>query len=327
MKFGVLGGGRWGVAVSMHLGNLSHDVLIFDKNREAVDLINKNKHPYMDLSLPESVRATTDSREVVEFSDTILLVLPTQVIRAVISELELADKEVISLSKGLEIGSYKRVSEVVREAEPSARVFVLSGPSFAKEVSLGMPTALVLGYERELQDRAKELQEAFTSDTLRVYLNDDITGIELGGALKNVIAIACGISDGLGYGHNTRAALITRGLAEMVRIGIRLGAKKDTFFGLSGMGDLILTATSELSRNRSFGYRVGRGESVEMVLRELGQVVEGVETVKAVMKLSEELGVYTPISEAVYRVVIEGEDINSVARDLLLSSPAQEIAW
>ncbi len=327
MKFGVLGGGRWGVAVSMHLGNLSHDVLIFDKNREAVDLINKNKHPYMDLSLPESVRATTDSREVVKFSDTILLVLPTQVIRAVISELELADKEVISLSKGLEIGSYKRVSEVVREAEPSARVFVLSGPSFAKEVSLGMPTALVLGYERELQDRAKELQEAFTSDTLRVYLNDDITGIELGGALKNVIAIACGISDGLGYGHNTRAALITRGLAEMVRIGIRLGAKKDTFFGLSGMGDLILTATSELSRNRSFGYRVGRGESVEMVLRELGQVVEGVETVKAVMKLSEELGVYTPISEAVYRVVIEGEDINSVARDLLLSSPAQEIAW
>ena len=327
MKFGVLGGGRWGVAVSMHLGNLSHDVLIFDKNREAVDLINKNKHPYMDLSLPESVRATTDSREVVEFSDTILLVLPTQAIRAVISELELADKEVISLSKGLEIGSYKRVSEVVREAEPSARVFVLSGPSFAKEVSLGMPTALVLGYERELQDRAKELQEAFTSDTLRVYLNDDITGIELGGALKNVIAIACGISDGLGYGHNTRAALITRGLAEMVRIGIRLGAKKDTFFGLSGMGDLILTATSELSRNRSFGYRVGRGESVEMVLRELGQVVEGVETVKAVMKLSEELGVYTPISESVYRVVIEGEDINSVARDLLLSSPAQEIAW
>ncbi len=327
MKFGVLGGGRWGVAVSMHLGNLSHEVLIFDKNREAVDLINKNKHPYMDLSLPESVRATTDPREVVEFSDTILLILPTQVIRAVISELELADKEVISLSKGLEIGSYKRVSEVVREAEPSARVFVLSGPSFAKEVSLGMPTALVLGYERELQDRAKELQEAFTSDTLRVYLNDDITGIELGGALKNVIAIACGISDGLGYGHNTRAALITRGLAEMVRIGIRLGAKKDTFFGLSGMGDLILTATSELSRNRSFGYRVGRGESVEMVLRELGQVVEGVETVKAVMKLSEELGVYTPISEAVYRVVIEGEDINSVARDLLLSSPAQEIAW
>lgn len=325
MKFGVLGGGRWGVAVSLHLGRLSHEVLIFDINREAVGLINKGKHPYMDLELPQSLKATTNAQEVLEFSDTLLLALPTQVIRGAISELNLSGKEVISLSKGLEVGSYKRVSQVVKEVEPSARVFVLSGPSFAKEVSLGMPTALVLGYED--LDRAKELQRAVSAENFRVYLNSDITGVELGGALKNVIALACGISDGLGYGHNARAALITRGLAEMVRIGKGLGAKKDTFFGLAGVGDLILTATSELSRNRTFGYRIGKGEKVQDILKDLGQVVEGVETVKAVKRLSEETGVYTPICDAVYRIVVEREDISSVIRSLLLSPPAQEIDW
>jgi glycerol-3-phosphate dehydrogenase (NAD(P)+) len=327
MNFGLLGGGRWGVAFSIHLGRNSHRVLIYDINREAVNLINKGKHPYMDMSLPEGVQATLNPEEVLDFSDTILLALPTQVIRDVIGRLDIAGKEIVSLSKGLEIGSYKRVSQIVKEVEPSAKVFVLSGPSFAKEVSLGIPTALVLGYERENQSRAKELQESFSSETLRVYLNDDLVGIELGGALKNVMAIACGISDGLGYGNNTRAALITRGLMEMVRVGLRLGAKKDTFYGLAGNGDLILTTTSELSRNRSLGYMIGRGKSVEEALEKLGQVVEGIETVKAVKKLSSDLGVHTPISDAVYRIVIEKEDIRQVVRSLLLNPPAQEIAW
>ncbi len=281
----------------------------------------------MDLELPESLRATTNAQEVLDFSQTIFIALPTQVIREALSALNLKGKELISLSKGLEIGTYKRVSQIIKEVEPSVKVFVLSGPSFAKEVSLSIPTALVLGYEEDFRKQAEELQREISSENMRVYLNEDIVGIELGGALKNVMAIACGISDGLGYGNNTRAALITRGLMEMVRIGVRLGAKKDTFYGLAGNGDLILTATSELSRNRSFGYMVGKGVRVEEALSRLGQVVEGLETVKAVKKLSEELKVHTPISDAVYRIVIEGEDIRAVVRSLLLNPPAREIEW
>ena len=322
MEFAVLGGGRWGTALGLHLSRLGHGVLVYDINEEAVKSINGGKHPYLPgIELPGSMRATTDLSEVKGF-ENVVCALPTQTVREVFSKLKLRGR-VINASKGLEIGTFKRVSEVIEELNPGVKVFALSGPSFAEEVSKGLPTAVVLahkGYEEE----ARELQRAFISESFRVYLSKDIIGVELGGALKNVIAIACGVSDGLGFGYNARAALITRGLVEMTRIGVRLGAKKETFFGLSGAGDLILTATSELSRNRTFGLLLGKGYSPEKALERIGQVVEGVKTVVALKELTEREGIYAPITDAVYRVVIRKEDLKEVLREMLLRTPGEE---
>ena len=234
-------------------------------------------------------------------------------------------KTVINASKGLEIKTFRRISSIIKDLGPKAEVFVLSGPSFAEEVSRGLPTAVVLGYSGD-RERAEVIRDAFNAENFRVYLNEDLVGVELGGALKNVIAIACGISDGLGFGYNARAALITRGLVEMTRIGVRLGAKRETFFGLSGAGDLILTATSDLSRNRTFGLLLGRGMSPEEALRRIGQTVEGVETVKALKPLVDRENIYAPITSAVYEVVVEGRDLKEVLKRMLLRTPGEEFS-
>ena len=322
MEFAVLGGGRWGTALGLHLSRLGHRVLIYDINEKAVTSINEGKHPYLPgIELPGSMKATTDLSEVEGF-ENVICALPTQTVREVFSRLDVKGR-VINASKGLEIGSFKRVSEVIEEIHPEVKVFALSGPSFAEEVSKGLPTAVVLAH-KDSEEEARELQRAFISENFRVYLSGDIVGVELGGALKNVIAIACGVSDGLGFGYNARAALITRGLVEMTRIGVRLGAKKETFFGLSGAGDLILTATSDLSRNRTFGLLLGKGYSPEEALEKIGQVVEGVKTVVALKELTEREGIYAPITEAVYRVVILKEDLKEVLREMLLRTPGEE---
>ncbi len=322
MEFGILGGGRWGTALGLHLSRLGHRILIYDINEEAVRSINEGRHPYMpDINLPEGMRATTDLAEMENF-ENLLCALPVQRVREVFSRLKVRDR-VINASKGIEIGTFKRVSEIVAELHPGARVFALSGPSFAEEVSKGLPTAVVLAYRGD-EEEAKELQRVLINENFRVYLSRDLVGVELGGALKNVIAIACGISDGLGFGHNARAALITRGLAEMTRIGVRLGARKETFFGLSGAGDLILTATSDLSRNRTFGLLLGEGHSPEEALEKIGQVVEGVKTVEALRELTTREGIYAPITEAVYRVVIRREDLKKVLKEMLLRIPGEE---
>ena len=322
MEFGILGGGRWGTALGLHLSRLGHEVLIYDINEEAVRSINEGRHPYIpDLKLPRGMKATTDLSEMERF-ENLICALPVQKVREVFSKLKVKGR-VINASKGIEIGTFKRVSEIVRELHPEVKVFVLSGPSFAEEVSRGLPTAVVLAYGGS-EEEARELQRAFISESFRVYLSTDIAGVELGGALKNVIAIACGISDGLGFGHNARAALITRGLAEMTRIGVRLGARRETFFGLSGAGDLILTATSDLSRNRTFGLLLGKGLSPEEALNRIGQVVEGVKTVEALIELVRREDIYAPITEAVYRVVVRGEDLKAVLREMLLRVPGEE---
>ena len=322
MEFGILGGGRWGTALGLHLSRLGHRVLIYDINEEAVRSINEGKHPYIpDIELPGGIRATTELTEMEDFK-TLICALPVQKVREVFSRLKVMGR-VINASKGIEIGTFRRVSEIVEELHPGVRVFALSGPSFAEEVSRGLPTAVVLAH-RDREEEARELQRALISENFRVYLSRDLVGVELGGAFKNVIAIACGISDGLGFGHNARAALITRGLAEMTRIGVRLGARRETFFGLSGAGDLILTATSDLSRNRTFGLLLGKGLSPEEALERIGQVVEGVKTVEALKELVERENIYAPITEAVYRVVILKEDLKVVLREMLLRTPGEE---
>jgi len=322
MEFAVLGGGRWGTALGLHLSRLGHEVLVYDIKEEVVEKINEGKHPYIpEIDLPNSMKATAEISEVEGFENTICA-LPAQTVRKVFSRFRPGER-VVNASKGLEIGTFKRISELVKELHPHVKVFALSGPSFAEEVSRGLPTAVVLAHGGS-KDEARELQESFTSESFRVYLSDDIVGVELGGALKNVIAIACGVSDGLGFGYNARAALITRGLVEMTRIGVRLGAKKETFFGLSGAGDLILTATSDLSRNRTFGVLLGRGLSPEEALEKIGQVVEGVKTVVALKELVDREGIYAPITEAVYRVVILKEDLHRVLKEMLLRTPGEE---
>ncbi len=319
MNFSVLGGGRWGTALALHLGNLGHRVLVFERKEETVRLIKEGKHPYMEGVKLRGVDATQDLDKAIDFSDYIIVALPVQAIREVLGKKALGGKRIISASKGLEVGTEKRVSEVLLEIDPDVKVFCLSGPSFASEVSKGLPTALVLA-GNDLEEMEK-IRKWISSENFRVYLSTDLVGVELGGALKNVIAIACGISDGLGLGENARASLMTRGLAEMVRLGVSLGAKKETFYGLSGMGDLFLTASSPQSRNRTFGYLLGQGLSVQEALQRLNQTVEGIHTVKAVYKISTERGLYAPISTAVYKVVVEGLPPKETALELLRRPP------
>ena len=325
MRFAILGGGRWGTALGSLLSKKGEEVLIYDRNEEVVSIINRGLHPYIEgIKLLGNISATV-SLEEVEGYENLICALPTQVVRSVFSSIELKGKRVINASKGIELKSLKRVSEVLREIEPEVEVFALSGPSFAEEVSKGLPTAVVLAYEKN-RALAQEYQRSFNCESFRVYLNDDLAGVELGGALKNVIAIACGISDGLGFGYNARAALITRGLVEMTRIGVRLGARRETFFGLSGAGDLILTATSDLSRNRTFGLLLGKGYSPEEALKKIGQVVEGVKTAEALAKLTRRENIYAPITDAVYRVVTLRESLDHVLREMLLRFPKDEFS-
>lgn len=319
MNVSVLGAGRWAGALSLHLARLGHRLLLFSR-RESLKLeINRSFHPYLNLSLPPNISASSDPEEVLGFSDVVLICLPVQAIRETIKNLNISDKVLVNTSKGIELKTGFRVSQVIKEIAPKARFVTLSGPSFAKEVAEGLPCALVLaGEDIEL---LKSLRELFSSPQMRVYLSSDVAGVELGGSLKNVIAIACGLSDGLGFGENARASLITRGLAEIIRLGEALGAKRETFFGLSGLGDLILTSCSSLSRNRTLGFLIGAGKGVEDSLEEIGQTTEGYYTVKAALELSVKAGVYMPIVRAVYRVLYEGADPLEVALGLIYEPP------
>jgi len=308
MKFFILGAGRWGTALATHLYRKGHEALLYDINEKVVKKINEGIHPYVEGIKFKNVKATTDLNQINEFKN-VICALPVQVIPKVITKINLKGKNFISASKGIIHENLKRISQLVKEIEPEVKFFVLSGPSFAEEVSKGLPTAIVLAYEEK--EEAMKLQDALDSENFNVYLNDDITGVELGGALKNVIAIAVGLSDGLGYGFNARSAIITRGLHEMANIGEKFGARRETFFGLSGAGDLILTSTSDLSRNRTFGKLIGQGYSVEEALKKINQTVEGVKTAEALYEIIRQKNIFAPICEGVYRI-IKGEDPKKV---------------
>lgn len=308
MRFFILGAGRWGTALATHLDRKGHEVLLYDINEEVVKKINEGIHPYVEGIRFKNVKATTDLNQINEFKN-LICALPVQVIPKVITKVNLKGKNFISASKGIIHENLKRISQLVKEIEPKLKFFVLSGPSFAEEVSKGLPTAIVLAYEDK--EEAMKLQEALDSENFNVYLNDDITGVELGGALKNVIAIAVGLSDGMGYGYNARSAIITRGLHEMANVGEKFGARRETFFGLSGAGDLILTSTSDLSRNRTFGKLLGQGYSVEEALKKINQTVEGVKTAEALYEIIKRENIFAPICEGVYRI-IKGEDPKKV---------------
>ncbi len=323
MKYTILGGGRWGIALAVHLARRDFEVLVYDISDKVIERINKHLHPYLEnVVIDKKIRATKDIKEVERFSERIICALPTQAIKHTIELIDLNNKDVIVASKGIDVENKMLISDIIKSLAPASYINVLSGPSFAIEVLKGLPTALVLASEDII--RAKRIQMELNSEHFRVYRNSDIIGVELGGALKNVIAIACGISDGLGFGNNARASLITRGLKEMARIGTALGAKSETFYGLSGAGDLFLTASSELSRNRTFGYMMAKGKSRDEILKELNQTVEGVETVKAVYEIVKEKNIYAPVSEAVFNVVVQRKDIKETVREMLLREPGEE---
>jgi glycerol-3-phosphate dehydrogenase (NAD(P)+) len=323
LKLSVFGGGSWGTAVAHQLARRGHDVLLWAREPEVAEGINaEHRNPLFvsDLDLDPGVRAVDDLAAAAGHSDVWLWVVPVQFSSSVMGELKPVTTDrvvVVSASKGIETGSLRRMDQVAHDAlgiEPH-RFACLSGPTFAREIILGDPSAAVLACPNI--ELATKLQEEFSDHHLRCYASTDLVGVELAGALKNVIAIAAGIVDGLGLGFNTQAALMTRGLHEITRLGVALGADAETFRGLAGMGDLVLTCTGGLSRNRTLGQRLGRGEALEEILGSQREVVEGVRTTPAAATLAQDHGVVMPITDAMTRLLDGTTDPRTALRELM----------
>ncbi|WP_457621743.1 NAD(P)H-dependent glycerol-3-phosphate dehydrogenase [Persephonella sp.] len=326
-KLTVLGAGSWGTALSQAFSKNFSQVIIWGRSKKIINEINslkKNSKYLPEIRLSENIVGCTQINEAVKECDILIVAVPTQSVREVLSSINSEiSVPVISASKGIEINSLKLISDIIKEVLniQDDLIFALSGPSFAKEVALGLPTAVTLAGNIKIGEK---LQEKLNTETFRLYITDDIIGAEIGGAVKNVIAIATGASDGLGLGNNARASLITRGLFEMTKVAKAFGGKPETLYGLAGLGDLVLTATGELSRNRRFGILLGKGYSVKEALKEVGQVVEGVKTVEALKKIQEKFSIELPISEVVYQVVYEGLSPREAVRILMSRQPKKE---
>jgi len=325
-----MGAGAWGTALGMVLAGKGHDVVIWSYEEDVAASINAGEgNRYLaDVRLPANVRADTDMAAALAGAALVVSAAPSQFVRGVMTDAGPsipAGALLVSASKGIELGTLLRMDEVLSEVLPSSlmdRFCVLSGPSFAAEVARGAPTAVVVASRNE--EAAVEARDAFLTSTFRVYTGADVIGVELGGALKNVVALAAGATAGLGYGHNTLAALITRGLAEMTRLGVAAGAEKATFYGLAGVGDLVLTCTGSLSRNRTVGYRLGQGESLDEILSDMTAVAEGVKAAEAVRELARRYGVEMPIMEQMYAIVHEGKSPSDALRALMSREPKAE---
>ena len=310
-KIAVLGAGSWGGTIAEHLAQLGHNVTVWHRNEEELkQMSEKRTHPFLDdLQFSHSI-SFVESMNDLKQPELVVLGIPSHGVRDVMNSLPnlLQDSVYVNLAKGIENDSLKRMSEIVIECGgiDGKNVVTLSGPSHAEEVAKGLPTTLVAGSSDS--EIASMVQQVFSSNTLRVYINSDIIGVELGGSVKNVIALAAGVCDGIGFGDNTKAALITRGIVEITRLGISIGGKAETFAGLSGIGDLIATCLSRHSRNRYVGEQIGRGRSLEEILDEMTMVAEGVKTSSSVKALSEKQSVEMPICDAVYESLYKGLD-------------------
>lgn len=331
-KIAVLGAGSWGTALSIVLADNGHAVSLWSHRAEQAEAINttKRNERYLDVELPGGIQAFSDLKSAVEGTEAVLIVVPAKAIREVTRALRRVlpnGATVIHATKGIEPITLKRVSEMIAEEfpdYPSDDIVVLSGPSHAEEVALRHPTTVTVAAMNP--EKSKHAQNLFNSDTFRVYTSQDVLGIELGGALKNIIALGAGISDGLGYGDNAKAALITRGLAEITRLGTSLGANPISFLGLSGVGDLIVTCTSVHSRNWRAGNLLGKGQQLDDVLSEMGMVVEGVRTVKAAYQIAEEQGVEMPITSGIYQILFENKKPKDAVTQLMTRDKREEMA-
>jgi glycerol-3-phosphate dehydrogenase (NAD(P)+) len=327
MRYAVVGGGSWGTAVAAHLVRAGHAVRIWAREREValeITEAHRNSAFLPAASLPEGLEATDDLREAVAAAETAIIAVPSEHCRRIYAELATVlgpGVPVVSATKGLELDSLRRMTEVAGEELPGHPAAVLSGPSFALEVAREQPTAIVVA--SRVDSLAEALQRALSTRSFRVYASGDVIGVELGGALKNIIAIAAGIIDGLGYGHNTVAALITRGLAEISRLGAALGGRPDTLAGLAGLGDLVLTCTGGLSRNRGLGQALARGQS--LVDATSGKTVaEGVRTTRAACELAARAEVEMPIADQMREVLYAGKPPRVAVDELMLRSLKRE---
>lgn len=329
MKVAVLGAGSWGTALGLVLAEKNIDVYLWSYKQAQTDELLKTRHneKYLPgVELPDHIIPTSNIANTIEDAEIVLVAVPSQVVRQTLekcSHLIKEDQVIVNVSKGIEIGTLKRISEVVAEFLPKNSFVSLSGPSHAEEVSRKIPTTLVSASEDQVA--AELIQDTFTTDDLRIYTNPDLIGVEVGGALKNIIALGAGISDGLGYGDNAKAALMTRGIHEIARLGIKMGARLETFSGLSGIGDLIVTCTSMHSRNRRCGIMIGEGMGTEEATERVGMVVEGIFTIKSAHGLSEKYDVEMPITEQLYKVIYEAYSAKESVRNLMLRRMKHEI--
>jgi glycerol-3-phosphate dehydrogenase (NAD(P)+) len=323
-RIAVIGGGSWGTALAGHLASKGHNTLMWAYEPELVEEINSSHTNSLFLpgiTLHKDLTCTGNLREAVSGRGIVLLVTPVQVTRSVLKQLAShlsPDAVIANASKGIELETLLSVSQICSELlgeQVLSRYVALSGPTFAREVALELPSLIVAASRND--DSAKRVQAALSGPTLRVYTNSDVSGVELGGAVKNVIAIAAGICDGLGFGHNARAALITRGLAEMNRLGQAMGAQAATFAGLAGMGDLVLTCTGDLSRNRTVGFKLGQGQRLVDILAEMRMVAEGVKSAESVYLLSQRLGVEMPIVEKTFQILHEDKPARQAVMELM----------
>ena len=330
-RIAVIGAGSWGTALASVLAGNKHDVTLWAREPDVVEQINdgrENARFLKGVALPEGIRATSDLAAAVRNAEVIVNVVPAQFCGRVMAEAApnvLEGALIVSASKGIENRTLRRMDEVLEDALGKARMrgfTVLSGPSFALEVARNAPTAVVAA-SADLA-AAERVQRLFQNRSFRVYTNADVVGVEVAGALKNVIALAAGLTSGLGFGHNTLAALITRGLAEIARLGQAMGASPATFAGLAGLGDLVLTCTGDLSRNRTVGIRLGRGESLADVLADMSGVAEGVETARAAHGLAKREGVEMPITSEVFAILVEGRDPKEALSNLMQRDPKPE---
>lgn len=325
---GVMGAGSWGTALALLLHKNGHRVTVWSISQEEVDMLageREHKTKLPGVRIPEDMEFTTDMEAGIKNKDFLVLAVPSPFTRSTAQNMKpyVADGQIIvDVAKGIEETTLMTLSQQIEEEIPQADVAVLSGPSHAEEVGRGLPTAVVIGAKSK--KTASYLQEMFMNDVFRVYISPDRLGMELGGSLKNVIALAAGIADGMGYGDNTKAALITRGIAEIARLGVKMGGATESFTGLTGIGDLIVTCASVHSRNRKAGYLMGQGKTMQEAMDEVKMVVEGVYSTKAAVKLGEKYDVSLPIINKVNEILFEGEDPKEAVNALMLRDSKTE---
>lgn len=328
MKVAVLGAGSWGTALGLVLAQKDMNVSLWSWQQEQTDEIieTKRNEKYLPgVDLPDNIMPTSDLQTCIKEAAIVVIAVPSQVVRETLNKcasMITPEQVIVNVSKGIEMTTLKRISEIVKEFLPENKFVSLSGPSHAEEVSSKIPTTLV---SASIDQEAAELvQDTFTTENLRIYTNPDLIGVEVGGALKNIIALGAGISDGLGYGDNAKAALMTRGIHEIARLGTKMGAKLETFTGLSGIGDLIVTCTSMHSRNRRCGISIGEGMSTQDAIDKVGMVVEGIYTIKSAYNLSQKYDVEMPITEQLYKIVYEDYNARESVRNLMLRRMTHE---
>ena len=325
-KIAIIGSGSWGVALATYLANVGNQVKIWSFSEDERDLINNEKKCKFlpDLTIPDNIYCSTDYEEVIKDTEFILHVTPSKFTRNTFNQYKqyVGEKPVIICSKGFEKETLKTLDEVIEEELPNVKVGVLSGPSHAEEVSIGVPTALVMASKyNEVLDM---LQETFMSEKMRIYTSNDVKGVELGGALKNIIAFCAGVAAGIGLGDNSFAALITRGLKEISRLGIKLGGELETFYGLSGLGDLIVTCLSEHSRNRKAGKLIGQGKTLEETKKEVGMVIESIDNIDVAYQLGKINNIEMPIVNSVYEVLYNKLDPQEAVKNLMTRDKKME---